>query len=126
MRRMSRGGFAAAVLVLTLFVCCCCAGTVMSRTDLSVQELEGYYKEKEEGLVKAAKTFLNGEGFVHSGVMLTRVVDIDGTREYTLTVHHGKIDKLDEESRLLLMEELEKIVFEDTNCMFRHVFLINP
>mgnify|MGYP001090641136 CR=1 FL=1 len=53
MRRMSRGGFAAAVLVLTLFVCCCCAGTVMSRTDLSVQELEGYYKEKEEGLVKA-------------------------------------------------------------------------
>ena len=125
MRRISRGGFAAVIMVLTLFACWCCAGTVMSRTDLSAAEIEGYYQEKEKGLVEEARAFLSGEGYIYSGVMLTRVVTADGNREYTLTVHHGKIDKLDDEGRQLLMEGLEGIVFEDEGCSFRHEFLIN-
>ena len=125
MKSMNKGGFAFVVLILTLIAVYCSAGTVMSRMDLSVQELEGFYCEKEEGLVHEVKEFLNGEGFVHSGVMLTRVVASDGSREYTLTVHHGKIDTLDEENRILLMQQLEKIVFEDVDCTFRHEFFIN-
>lgn len=125
MRRMSRGGFAAVVLVLTLFACWCCAGMVMSRTDLSAAEIEGYYQEMEKGLVEEAREFLNGEGYTYSGVMLTRVVTAEGNREYTLTVHHGKIDKLDDAGRQMLMEGLKGIVFEDENCSFRHEFLIN-
>lgn len=125
MRRMNRSGYAAVIMVLTLFACWCCAGTVMSRTDLSAAEMEGYYQEKEKGLVEEARAFLSGEGYIYSGVMLTRVVTADGNREYTLTVHHGKIDKLDDEGRQMLMEGLEGIVFEDENCSFRHEFLIN-
>ncbi|HBA51204.1 MAG TPA: hypothetical protein DCZ91_26080 [Lachnospiraceae bacterium] len=125
MKKMNRGGFITVVLVLTLVAVCCCAGTVKSRTGLSVGEIEGYYQEKERGLVEEAREFLSGRGFIHSGVMLTRVIDTDGSREYILTVHHGKIDRLDEESRKLLMEELEEIVFEDANSSFRHEFLIN-
>ena len=125
MKNINRGGFITVVLLLTLIAVYCSAGTVMSRTDLSAQELEGFYREKEEGLVDEVREFLNGEGFPNSGVMLTRVTDADGSREYTLTVHHGKIDRLDEENRLLLMEQLEKMVFEDEDCTFRHEFLIN-
>lgn len=125
MKKTKRNGFLTTVLVLSLFAACCCAGTAKSRTDLSVQETEGYYQEKEKGLVKDVKEFLSGQGFVHSGVMLTRVIEADGSREYTLTVHHGKIDRLDEESRQILMNELEEIIFEDGNCTFRHEFLIN-
>lgn len=125
MKKMNGSGFLAAVLVLAMFAVCCCAGTVKSRTELGAGEIEGYYQEKEKGLVEDVKEFLSGRGFVHSGVMLTRVVDADGSREYTLTVHHGKIDRLDEESRQQLMEELEGIVFEDGDCTFRHEFLIN-
>lgn len=120
------GGFAAAVLVLTGILFFCCAGTVMSRASLGVQEVEGYYREKEKGLVEAARDFLDGEGFVHSGVTLTRVVDASGVREYTLTVHHGRIDRMDEAGRQRLMADLEKIVFEDGACTFRHEFFINP
>ena len=90
-----------------------------------MQEMEGYYREKEKTLVQDVKDFLDGEGFVHSGVMLTRVVDTDGSRVYTLTVHHGKIDKMCQENRTMLMERLEGIVFEDEDCSFRHEFLIN-
>lgn len=125
MKKTKGNGFLTAVLVLTLSAVCCCAGTAKSRSDLSVQEMEGYYQEKEKGLVKEVKEFLNGQGFVYSGVMLTRVIDADGSREYILTVHHGKIDRLDEEGRQLLMNELEEIVFEAGNCTFRHEFLIN-
>ena len=121
---MKANGYWTVVLVLTLFAVFCCAGTVKGRTDPGVREIEGYYQEKEKGLVADVKEFLSGQGFVHSGVMLTRVVNGDGSREYTLTVHHGKIDKLNDEGRQMLMEDLAGIVFEDENSNFRHEFLI--
>ncbi len=122
-RRSGRNGLAAA-LFLTLAAIYLCAGTAKGGTDLSIQELEGYYQDKERALVEDVKTFLNEEGFVHSGVMLTRVVDADGSREYTLTVHHGKIDRMKEESRKALQERLEGMIFEDPDSIFRHEFLI--
>lgn len=125
MKRMSKRSFAAAVVILTLIAVYCCAGTVMSRTDFSTEEVEAYYNMKENALVDSTREFLNRAGYTNSGVMLTRVVDADGSREYTLTVHHGKIDSMCEEERALLMEELEKMVFEDERCAFCHEFLIN-
>lgn len=112
-------------MILVLTAVCLSAGTAMGKSSLSRQELEAYYKEKEQALVADARAFLDGEGFMNSGVMLTRVLDLDGSRVYTLTVHHGKIDKMCEEDRELLMAELEKMVFEDESCTFRHEFLIN-
>ena len=113
------------LMMLVLTAVCLSAGTVMGRSSLSRQELEAYYKEKEQALVADTRVFLDGEGFFNSGVMLTRVLDLDGSRVYTLTVHHGKIDKMCEEERELLMAELEKMVFEDAFCTFEHEFLIN-
>ena len=101
------------------------AGTAMGQDSLSAQEIEAYYQEKERALVAQAREFLNKEGFADSGVMLTRILDADGSREYTLTVHHGKIDRMCMEDRELLMAELEKMVFEDEDCNFKHEFFIN-
>lgn len=123
MKRGKRGGFPAVVLFLTLITVFCSVGTAMSRSDLSIQELEGYYHEKEKVLVEEARELLEARGFANSGVMLTRMVDGDGRREYTLTVHHGKIGRLHEEEQAALMAELEKIVFEDEGSVFSHRFL---
>ena len=129
MRRMKKGmkksGFPAAVLFLTLITVFCSAGTVMSRSDLSMAELEGYYREQEKELVRQTRDFLDDSGYVNSGVMLTRVVDSDGMREYTITVHHGKIDKLCEEDQIVLMSELKQFAFEDENSVFEYIFLTN-
>lgn len=124
-KRTGRLGAITAALVLVLTAVCLSAVTAMGRGSLSAQELEAYYQEKERALVAQAREFLDGEGFANSGVMLTRVLDVDGSRVYTLTVHHGKIDRMCEEDRELLMAELEKMVFEDEACIFRHEFLIN-
>ncbi|MCI9144344.1 MAG: hypothetical protein HFH87_17285 [Lachnospiraceae bacterium] len=123
MKKVRKGGFPATVLFLTLITVFCSAGTAMSRSDLSIQELEGYYHEKEQELVDEAKELLEAKGFANSGVMLTRVVDREGRREYTITVHHGKITRLCEEEQTVLMSELEKIVFEDENSVFNHRFI---
>lgn len=118
-------GFMTATVILVFATAYFCVGTVLSRTDLSTQELESYYYEMEQELVRDARRFLDQEGYANSGVMLTRVVDADGSRMYTLTVHHGIIDKMGEEDRQLLLAELEKIVFIDADSTFRHEFLLN-
>ncbi len=124
--RKGRGtGGIIVMAVLVLAAVSLFAGTAMGRDSLSTQELEAYYQEKEKALVAQAREFLNEEGFANSGVMLTRVLDADGSRVYTLTVHHGKIDKMCAEDREFLMAELEKMVFEDDDCNFKHEFFIN-
>jgi len=118
-------GFAVSVSVLAVIITCLLAGIVMSRTDVSARELEGYYQEKEQELVGNAREFFDRMGFPDSGVMLTRVVDTDGSRQYTLSVHHGRIDRMCEEDRQALMEEFEKFVFEDADSVFFHKFYVN-
>ena len=124
-KNLSVIGFVIVTAVLVLITAYFCVEIVKGVTDVSAQELELFYLEKEEVLVQEAKDFLNREGFTNSGIMLTRVVEADGSRQYTLTVHHGRIDRMSEEERADLMEELEKIVFVDENCNFFHEFLIN-
>lgn len=123
--RMGNIGFGAVTMLLVLATTYFCVGTVFSRTDLSRRELENYYYEKEQELVREARQFLDGEGYTNSGVMLTRVVDSDGSRSYTLTVHHGRIDGMGEEDRGLLLVELEKFAFTDDASTFHYEFLIN-
>lgn len=125
--RKSRGDsrFVAAAFFLLMAAVYLWAAAAVSRMSVSAGELEAYYSEKEKELVAETRAFLAREGFRDSGVMLTRVIDRDGRREYTLTVHHGRIDKMEEEDRQDLLESLRKIVFLDASCSFRHEFLIN-
>ena len=76
-------------------------------------------------LTKETREFLTEEGFLNSGVMLTKVVDADGSREYTLTVHHGRIDEMTEEEREILLEKMEQLVFAGEGVSFFHEFLFN-
>ena len=109
------------VLVAAFFV----TATVRSRTALDRAELEGYYREKEEQLVREARKYLNAQGYQDSGVMLTRVVGADGSRVYTVTLHHSDFDRLEEEEREALVRELSGLEFADENAVFCHKFLDN-
>ena len=115
--------FWAATAILVSVAALSVAGTVMCRTNLSSEELEGYYRELEERLVKDTRAYLNSSGFDNSGVMLTRVVDGSGSRMYTVTVHHREIDRLKEAEREALAEELAAFAFEDGRSTFNYKFL---
>lgn len=108
------------VLMATLFS----SLTVFSRTKLEGREVEAYYLEKENDLKQEIRDFLNVNGFTNSGVMLTRVVDADGAREYTITMHHGKLKRLTDAERESLVGDLEELSFDDEKCSFSYEFLL--
>ena len=102
------------VLIAALFVGC----TAMSRTDIGTRELEEYYLTKEQTLTEDVYELLAMEGYENSGVMVTRVVEGDGSRLYTIAVHHKRINLLDDKEREMLQSQVEGLVFEDEACSF--------
>jgi len=124
----SRGSivkFMAVTVLLVLVSAYFCVETVNCRNNVAAEEVEAYYREKEAQLVRETREFLCSEGFLNSGVMLTKVVDAQGGREYTLTVHHGRIDEMTEEERAVLMSKMEQLVFSGEGVCFFHEFLLN-
>lgn len=125
MRKTGRIGFGAVTIFLIFVTAFCCVGTALSRTNLDQREMESYYREKEKGLVSETRAFLNAGGLVNCGIMLTHTTETDGSRIYTMTVHHAEIDKMSEEERQQLLAELEGFTFESPNCSFLYKFLIH-
>jgi len=115
--------FVAATIILVLVAALSFGGTVMSRTDFDAVELESFYRAKESELVTEVREFLAESGLENSGVTLTRVVEQDGSRNYTLTVHHGEIHKMSEQEKENLKVKLDTLCFEDEACTFTPQFL---
>ena len=90
-KRAGAVSFIAVTIILVLVAAYFCAETVKCRTDVSAQEMEAFYLEKEEELVAETRAFLKKEGYENSGVMLTRVVDADGGRQYTMIIDGEEI-----------------------------------
>lgn len=121
MRRMIK--FGALTVALVLIGVFGIAGCVKSAEMSADGKPEQYYLEKEKELVQETREYLKDAGYANSGVMLTRVVDESGNREYTLTVHHSKINALDEVARENLQKDLDTLTFASDECTFCHEFL---
>lgn len=126
MKRKTNGniGFVLVTICLVFVSAFCITGTVFCQTKPGAAELESYYRQQEKALVQETRDYLNQAGFQNSGVTLTRVADADGSLAYTMTIHHGKIDKMDEASRESLKKELSAFTFSAENCTFYHEFLV--
>lgn len=89
--------------------------TIASREDLS--EIEMIYKEN-------IRTKLDMMGFNNAGITLTSVNNADGTVEYSSSIHHRRIDRMDENERIELKKELDIMAYQNEYCSFHHEFLI--
>lgn len=116
--------FLVTTMCLVAVIAFCITGTVLSQTSIDVQWMENYYREQEQQLLAETREYLTELGFSNSGVTLTRVVDGEGIREYTFTIHHGKIDRMNDIERQQLADKLSKIAVLDDNCKFYHEFLL--
>lgn len=116
--------FMAATVILVSVAAFSFAGAVMCSAGLSEAAQEGYYREKEKELVNTTRACLKQLGFENSGVTLTRVVDGDGSRAYTVTIHHRAIDRMEEAERDVLARRLAALAFEDEASTFCYEFLI--
>ncbi len=109
-----------ATLWLVIILALCCKGFAGGREKVRQQELDNYFCRLEKEIVKETRTLLNGEGFTNSGVTLTRLTENNGEIEYTLTIHHSEIQKLDAAERADLIEKLD-----DISSKRGYTFLIN-
>lgn len=79
---------------------------------------EDYYVQLEREYVNKMQEVLNTAGYVNSGVMLTKIIYEDNSREYHIAIHHCLFDSLNAGEKEALMEELKGCVFEKENCSF--------
>lgn len=98
------------------------SGTVQSQSRHAAEAEEEYYKEMEEIYVGEIRAFLEEAGYRNSGIMMTRIIDEEGERCYTVTIHHDKLDKLSDAEKKELLDACSRIAFPDGECGFCHKF----
>ena len=125
MDRAGMTGFWAVTVLFLLVAALLCTEIAVSGTDTGTRELEEYYRVKENKLASDIRGMLQREGFENSGIMVTRVVEADGSRRYTITIHHGDIDNMSDAERQQLLRRLENLNFEGEGCTFSHQFLLD-
>ena len=96
--------------------------SVSAKEMLEREENNQCFLEQEKVLIREVRGYLATKGYYNSGVTVSRIVFGDGTREYKVVIHHDKINKLNEEAKIDLMEELKLFDFED-DAEFRYEFL---
>lgn len=115
--------FIVVTVCLILVIAFSITGTVKSQSREALAAQESYFREQEKQLAKDIREWLYDKGYRNSGVNLTRVVNADGERIYTVSVHHRAINNLSEEERELLGKEIDSLAFYADNCRFCHEFL---
>lgn len=111
-------GYVTVTILLVLIIFGLASKTVQSQNPYDMKEQEAYYRLLEKEYLAEVRTYLNSAGLNNCGVMLTRVVEADGNREYTITIHHSRLDKFSVEDKVAIMEELREFAFEGENCSF--------
>ena len=107
------------VMIGTLFL----SMAVLSQSREAVREQKEYYKVLEQEYVKRMREFLDEQGYADSGVTMNRIIEEDGTLEYTVIIHHRRIDQLDDGQRGELLSKCQEIEFPEQDCSFCHKFL---
>lgn len=95
--------------VATLLLVILAAGMISITTysvdrDNEKKAMDSYYKALEKQYVAEVRERMNELGYNNAGVMLTRSVNVDGTRKYTLKLNHKKLTGISEEE---LLSELD-------------------
>lgn len=81
------------------------------------------YREIEEIYRTGIREKLNLMGFEQAGITLTKVYREDGVTEYTGMIHHRRIDRMNQEEKEELKDELDRFAVRTDSCVFKHEFL---
>lgn len=88
-----------------------------------LQHKEEYYEAMEDCYVEALRASLSEEGYRNAGITMTKVFYEDGQREYTVKLHHKRMERLNEQEKQDLLAELSEISFADSECRVYLKFL---
>lgn len=110
-------------VILVFISVLCISGTVISQEKGKSKVEERYYYQAQQDYVKAVRRFLGEQGYKNSGVTMTYVLTENGSREYTVTIHHKKISALSDGEKNVLKAACTSLVFPVEDCLIFHEFL---
>ncbi len=113
-----RTRFGIITLFLVLVIAFSLKGVAMSKENNGRAEANRYYAALEKEFLKQAKQTLEEQGYSNCGVTMTRVTNEDGSREYTVLLHHKKLEWLGQADRDSLTNMLAAKGFADGVCTF--------
>lgn len=82
-----------------------------------------YYEQLEDNYTQRIQNLLADKGYRNAGITMTKIYQTDGSREYTVQIHHKRIDQLEEGEKILLLNELAAVSFGGEQCSILHKFL---
>lgn len=97
--------------------------TVNATEDKKLQHENGYYEQIEDDYMKDLRDTLTQKGYRNAGITMTKVFYEDGSREYTVKLHHKRMDNLSMEEKNDLLSELSELAFADSECRINLKFL---
>lgn len=121
MIRMSGKVFGTVTVVLVMIIVLCVKGTVMSREDNRRAERNHTYAALEQEYLERTHRLLEEEGLHNCGVNLRWVDDGEGNREYTILLHHRRLERMTGKEKATLTGRLSEAEFQNTECRFSYI-----
>lgn len=118
MMRMRGKLFEVVTVLLVLVVVLCVKGTVTSKESDARGKKNRYYAVLEQGYRDRTRQLLEEQGLRDCGINIRWVADVDGSREYTILLHHRKLNRMTEEEKSVLTDMLAEMEFQDEACSF--------
>lgn len=106
---MKKQTFILLTAVFVLIISFCITGTVKGQNNRRLSLNNQYEKEMEEEYIQSIKDELSDMGYSYAGVTLTKVVNEDKEKIYTLSIHHRRIDKMSKQERQALIDKLSEV-----------------
>lgn len=120
--KRSGKAFGFLTVLLVLIIIFSVKGTVMSREKKGCERNNHYYAALEQEFVNSARKTLEGQGLHDCGLDLRWVADENGSREYTILIHHRRLDRMNGEDKATLADLLSAAEFQEETCTFQYVF----
>lgn len=100
-----------AFLTLAIVVIVSCSLGIRAKGEESrfTDITDDYYKSIEQDFMDGVRERLDDNGFYNAGISLTKTLEVDGTLEYTVSIHHRRIDRMSQYQR----EQLSDIIIVD-------------
>ena len=121
MMRMREKLFGVVTVLLVLVIVFCIKGTVTSKEGDELGKKNHYYAVLEQEYLDRTRQLLEEQGLRDCGVNIRWVADVDGSREYTILLHHRKLNRMTEEEKSVLTDMMAEMEFQDEACSFCYV-----
>ena len=97
--------------------------SVNATKDKRLQHMDEYYEQIEDEYVEVLRNTLSDKGYGNAGITMTKIFYENGKREYTVKLHHKRMERLNMDEQQMLLAELSEIGFADGECVVYLKFL---